>query len=54
MINTGWININCVRTVFLIITVGLIIINIINLFKSPKSIGTGIFLLIDQLGAVIQ
>ena len=54
MINTGWININCVRTVFLIITVGLIIINIINLFKSPNSIETGIFLLIDQLGTVMQ
>ena len=48
------ININCVRTVCLIITVGLIIINIINLFKSPNSIETGIFLLIDQLAAVIQ
>ena len=48
------INTTCVRTVCLIITVGLIIITVKYYFKSPKSIETGIFLLIDQLVAVIQ
>ena len=39
------ISINCVRTVCLIITVGLIV-TVKHSFKSPKSIETGIFLLI--------